>query len=183
MINMKKLILTVFLLSISGFPLFSMASDDVIDENNIKHAGVIALNILNGNHGEQLESGVNNIMKDHSLTYHSSGDSYFVTDDRTKIESLIYLVSYNPDKFKFYKVSNRRGGMNYRLAISKLISAEESSSLFNTDHIGYDEKHSAKRFRAVFCFGINGMKKLSDSNHTGGFFTGFPAREDYVLGI
>ena len=32
---MKKLILTVFLLSISGFPLFSMASDEDIDENNI----------------------------------------------------------------------------------------------------------------------------------------------------
>lgn len=182
MINMKKLILTVFLLSISGFPLFSMA-DEHIDENNINHARVIALNILDRNHWEQLENGVSNIMHDHSLTHHSSGDSYFVTDDRTKIKSLVYLVSSNPDKFKFYKVSNRRGGINYRLAISKLISAEESNSLFNTDHIGYDEKHSKKRFRAVLCFGINGMKKLSDSNDTGGFLTGFPAREDYVLGI
>jgi hypothetical protein len=72
---MKKLLLTVFLLSISGFPLFSMA-DEYIDENNINHARVIALNILNRNHGEQLENGVSNIMNDHSLTYHSSGDSY-----------------------------------------------------------------------------------------------------------
>jgi hypothetical protein len=180
---MKKLILTVFLLSIIGSPLFSMGDDDDIDENDINHARVIALNILNRNHGDQLESGVNNIMTDHSLSHHSSGDSYFVTDDPTQIKSLVHLVSSNPDKFKFYKVSNRRGGMNYRLAISKLISIGESNSLFNIDHIGYDEKHSKKRFRAVLCFGINGMKKLSDSNDTGGFLTGFPAREDYVLGI
>jgi hypothetical protein len=36
-------------------------------------------------------------MNDHSLTHHSSGDSYFVTDDRTKVKSLVHLVSSNPD--------------------------------------------------------------------------------------
>jgi hypothetical protein len=58
MTNMKKLILTVFLLSISSFPLLSMADDEYIDENNINHARVISLNILNKHHGEQLENGV-----------------------------------------------------------------------------------------------------------------------------
>lgn len=160
-----KIFILIISFYIFQFNVHSMNMDENIDENNINHAIAIAKNIFT--RGNQLENGVDNIMQDHSASKHSSGDSYFTTDDREEVKKLIISVISNPDKFKFYTK-----GPNYRLAISKKI--EQS--------IGYDEKHSAERSRVVLCFGINGMKKLSDSKNTGGFLTGFPARENYNLG-
>ena len=155
----------------------SMESD-FIDKNNINHAKIIAKRILERQNSSQLENGANNIMKDHSEKNHSSGDSYFTTDNLDKMKDLIKLVADDPDKFKFYTVKT-----NYRLAISKKISEKEAKLLFNKKNIGYDEKYSAERFRVVLCFGINSIAKLSDSNDTGGFLTGFPTREEYTLGL
>lgn len=160
-----KTFILIIVFYILPFNVYSMNIDEDIDENDINHAITIAKNILSRNN--QLENGVNNIMQDHSLSKHSSGDSYFITDDCDEIKKIIISVSSDPDKFKFYTK-----GKNYRLAISKKIE----------QNIGYDEKHSIERSRVVLCFGINGMNKLSDSQKTGGFLTGFPARENYNLG-
>jgi hypothetical protein len=168
------LILVLFL----SFNIHTPSMENV-DENNINHAKYIANNILE----RQLDSGINNIMRDHSKTKHSSGDSYFETDDREEMKELIKLVISDPDKFKFYTVKDRRTGiLNYRLAISKKISEEDALHIFKKKNIGYDEKYSQERYRAVFCFGINNIRILSDSSTTGGFLTGFSAREDYILG-
>lgn len=160
-----KIFILIIIFYIFQLNVHSMNIDENINENDINHAIAIATNILS--RANQLDNGVNNIMQDHSLSKHSSGDSYFITDDCDEIKNLIISVSSAPDKFKFYTK-----GTNYRLAISKGMA----------QNIGYDEKHSVDRSRVVLCFGINGMKKLSDSQNTGGFLTGFPARENYNLG-
>lgn len=155
-----------------SFNILAIAMDYNIDEDNINHAITISNNILE----KKLEIGVNDLMKDHSEKKHSAGDSYFTTDDREKMKQLILLVASSPDKHAFYRVKT-----NYRLAISKKVSEEEATKIFGKKNIGYDEKYSAERFRVVLCFGINGVTKLLDSKNTGGFLTGFPAREDYKL--
>jgi hypothetical protein len=162
----------LFIVCILSLNIQAISMDDNIDEGNIGHAVKIANNILN----KKLEKGVDDIMKDHSENAHSSGDSYFTTNDRGKMKTLILLVASTPDKHAFYRV-----GPNYRLAISKKISEQKALEIFGRKNIGYDEKFSAERFRIVLCFGINGMTKLSDSKNTGAFLTGFPAREDYKL--
>ena len=162
----------LFIVCILSFNIRAISMDDNINESNISHAVKIANNIL----AKKLERGVDDIMKDHSENTHSSGDSYFTTNDRGKMKALVLLVASTPDKHAFYRV-----GANYRLAISKKISEEKALEIFGKKNIGYDEKLSAERFRVVLCFGINGMKTLSDSKNTGAFLTGFPAREDYKL--
>ncbi len=168
----------LFFLLVSN-PLFSM--DNVIDFENINHAKTIANNILNieVKGVKKIEYGVNYIIKDHSKYKHYNGDTYFITDSRDEIKSLIQLCVSDPDNFKFYTV--KKEVIRPRLAISKKISKEDAKSILREEHIG--ELRGVTKNSIIFlCFDLMGVDTLSDSTIKGGFLTGFPCSENYELG-
>ena len=116
-------------------------------------------------------SGMRNVMNDHSERKHKSTDSYFYSNDYKEIEDLIKETVSNPDNFLYEESTNRRGEKIHRLSISKTFEHP----------IGHDEKHG-EMYRLVACFGVGGVSTLLDSKSKGVFLTAFPARNDFNMG-
>lgn len=116
-------------------------------------------------------SGMRNVMNDHSKEKHKQTDSYFYSSDREEIEKLIKETVSSPDSFLYEEHKNRRGETIYRLSISKTFEYP----------IGHDEKYG-EMYRLVACFGVGGVSTILDSKSKGVFLTAFPARKDFNMG-
>ena len=159
-------------------PKLSIAPSDTFDTNSLADAKSIASNILSivRNTKSLMQYGIIDIIKDHSIDHHEAGDSYFLTNDATQIETLINYVISNATAHKFFTTTRGKD----RLALRKTITQAEALNIFNKDNIGYDERFSGYRNHVIICFDVTGILKLSDSTQKGGFLTAFPSRENFV---